>query len=73
VSFYSLRHSAIVRSLLAGVPLRIVAVGADTSVPMIEKTYSSYLGHFADEVARRGLLAPAPTPAKVVTLKPRRK
>jgi integrase len=73
VTFYALRHSAIVRSLLAGVPLRIVAVGADTSVPMIERTYSAYLGHFADEVARRGLLAPSAMPAKVVTLKPRRR
>jgi integrase len=73
VTFYSLRHSAIVRSLLAGVPLRIVAVGADTSVPMIEKTYSSYLGHFADEIARRGLLTPSAMPPEIIALKPRRR
>jgi integrase len=73
VSFYSLRHSAITRSILLGVPLRVVAATTDTSVSMIERTYSSYLGHFADEVARRGLLAPASTSAEVVTLKPRRK
>jgi hypothetical protein len=72
-SFYSLRHSAVTRSILLGVPLRVIAATTDTSVLMIERTYSSYLGHFADEIARRGLLAPASTPAEVVTLKPRRK
>jgi integrase len=73
VTVYALRHSMIVRSLLAGVPLRIVAAGTDTSATMIEKTYSSYVGHYADEVARRGLLAPAATPANVVTLDKRRR
>jgi hypothetical protein len=72
-SFYLLRHSAITRSILLGVPLRVIAATTDTSVLMIERTYSSYLGHFADEIARRGLLAPASTPAEVVTLKPLRK
>jgi hypothetical protein len=37
---YALRHSSIVRQLLAGVPVRIVAAGHDTSVKMIEHTYS---------------------------------
>jgi integrase len=73
VSFYSLRHSAITRAILLGVPLRVIAATTDTSVSMIERTYSSYLGHFADEVARRGLLAPASPSAEVVTLKPRRR
>jgi integrase len=60
VTFYALRHSSIIRSLLAGVPIRVVAANADTSVAMIEATYSHFIAHFADEVARRGLLAPSP-------------
>lgn len=53
---YSLRHSSIVRALLTGVPVRIVAATHDTSIAMIERTYSHYISDFADEVARRGLL-----------------
>ena len=34
VTMYALRHSSIVRQLLAGVPVRIVAAGHDTSVAM---------------------------------------
>src|SRR5262249_30527246 len=60
VTFYALRHSAIIRSLLAAVPIRVVAANADTSVAMIERTYSAHVSHFADEAARRGLLAPEP-------------
>jgi integrase len=56
VTMYALRHSSIVRALLAGVPIRIVAVSHDTSVPMIEKTYSRYIGDHSDAVARRGML-----------------
>ena len=55
-TIYSLRHSSIVRSLLSGVPVRIVAVVHDTSVAMIERTYSHYIADHADEIARRGLL-----------------
>jgi integrase len=72
VTFYALRHSMIVRSLLAGVPLRILAASTDTSATMIERTYSSYVGHYADEVARRGLLAPAPASGNVVAIKSRK-
>src|SRR5262249_41715454 len=35
ITFYSLRHSSIARALLAGVPVRIVAVAHDTSTLMI--------------------------------------
>ena len=69
VTFYAFRHSAIVRSLLAGVPVRIVAASADTSTEMIERTYSAFIGNFADEVARRELLAPLP-PGKADTVAP---
>ena len=67
-TFYALRHSMIIRAILNGVPLRVIAATTDTSTIMIERTYSSYLGHFADEVARKGLLAPA---ANIVPLKTR--
>lgn len=69
---YALRHSSIIRSLLANVPIRIVAATHDTSVAMIEATYSSAVADFADAVARRGLLDTAqPTSDNIVNL-PRR-
>lgn len=73
VTFYSLRHSLIVRMLLAGVPIRLIAASTDTSTVMIERTYSSYVGHFADDVVRRGLLTPAPPAGNIVPMAPRRK
>jgi hypothetical protein len=42
---YALRH---VRQLLANVPIRVVAMLHDTSVAMIEKTYSKYIADHAD-------------------------
>ena len=63
VTFYALRHSSIVRALLAGVPVRLVAVAHDTSVPMIERTYSKYISDHADSVLRRALLDTAPLSA----------
>ena len=56
VTIYALRHSNIVRQLLAGVPVRVVAVNHDTSVTMIERTYSRYIGDHADALARKALL-----------------
>jgi integrase len=56
VTFYSLRHSSIVRALLAGVPTRVVAAQHDTSVPMLERTYSQHILDHSDTVARHGLL-----------------
>ena len=32
---YALRHSSIVRQILAGVPIRVVAVNHDTSIAML--------------------------------------
>jgi hypothetical protein len=63
VSIYALRHSSIVRQLLAGVPVRVVAVNHDTSIPMIERTYSRYIGDHADALARKALLDIASTPS----------
>ena len=56
VTLYSMRHSAIVRSLLRGVPIRVVAASADTSVVQIEKNYSRFITDHSDELVRRGLL-----------------
>src|SRR5262249_5429644 len=56
VTMYALRHSNIVRQLLAGVPIRVVAVNHDTSVTMIERTYSRYIGDHSDVLARKALL-----------------
>jgi integrase len=62
VTIYALRHSSIVRQLLAGVPIRVVAVNHDTSVMMIERTYSAHIGDHSDELARRALLDVGSTP-----------
>jgi hypothetical protein len=55
VTIYALRHSNIVRQLLANVPIRVVAVNHDTSVGMIEKNYSEYIADHSDSVARPAL------------------
>jgi integrase len=71
VTIYALRHSSIVRQILAGVPIRVVAVNHDTSVAMIERTYSKHIGDHSDAIARVGLLdvAPAPPADNVVPIK----
>jgi integrase len=56
VTIYALRHSNIVRQILAGVPIRVVAVNHDTSIAMLERTYSRYIGDHADALARGALL-----------------
>jgi integrase len=66
---YCLRHSAIVRSLLRGVPTAVVAQQCDTSVREIEKHYGAYLTDFSDAQARRGLLDTAAPTGNVVALK----
>lgn len=53
---YALRHSNIVRHLLAGVPVRLVATAHDTSVVMNEKTYSHHIDDHADALVRGALL-----------------
>jgi integrase len=53
---YSLRHTNIVRQLLAGVPVRVVAHSNDTSVLMLERTYSRYITDHSDTLTRRALL-----------------
>jgi integrase len=72
ITFYGLRHTSIARALLAGVPVRVVAANHDTSVAMIEKTYSRYIGEHSDTIARRGMLdLTEPPAANVVPLRER--
>jgi integrase len=69
VTLSAMRHSSIVRQLLANVPIRIVATLHDTSVKMIERTYSRHIASHGDEIARRALLEiEQPATAKVVPL-----
>jgi hypothetical protein len=70
VTLYALRHSSIVRQLLANVPIRIVATLHDTSVKMIERTYSRYIASHSDEIARRALLEVSQPPAATVVALP---
>ncbi len=65
-TLYALRHSNIVRQLLASVPIRVVAVNHDTSVVMIERTYSRHIADHADELSRKALIEIA-APASNVT------
>jgi integrase len=56
VTAYALRHSSIVRQLLANTPIRVVAALHDTSVVMIERSYSKHIADHADALSRRALL-----------------
>jgi integrase len=73
VTSYSLRHSSIVRQLLANIPLKVVASHHDTSPAMIERTYGRYISDHSDDLVRRTLLDLSPAPdAKVAALPGRR-
>jgi integrase len=73
VTLSALRHSSIVRQLVANTPIRIVATLHDTSVKMIERTYSRYIAEHTDALARKALLQIEPPPSgKVVPLAGRR-
>jgi integrase len=56
VTLYALRHSSIVRDLKSNTPPRIVAAKHDTSLVMLERHYSAYIGNHANELARAALL-----------------
>jgi hypothetical protein len=68
---YSLRHSYIVRQILSGTPIRVIAAACDTSTKMIEKHYSAFIGDHSDVLLRKGLLNPVvePVGSNVVKLK----
>jgi integrase len=59
VTVYALRHSSIVRQMLGGVPIRVVAGHHDTSVVMLERNYSRNIGDHTDTLTRNILLDPA--------------
>jgi integrase len=69
-SIYSLRHTAITRALVARIPIRVVAAWADTSVTMLEKTYSAYILDHSDALLRSQLFDAnvAPVPDNVTVL-----
>jgi integrase len=71
VTYYALRHTWITRQLIRGTPIRLVADAADTSVAMIEKTYSRYITHHGDDLLRAGMvdLSMPPEGPKVVPLR----
>jgi integrase len=62
-TFYALRHSSIVRQILAGTPLRVIADAHDTSTGQIEITYSAHISGHGDRLLRKGLLDVTVQPA----------
>jgi integrase len=60
---YSLRHSSIVRQLIAGTPIRLTAAVHDTSVGQIEAHYSRYIANHGDDMIRKALLNALPAAA----------
>lgn len=70
---YALRHSAIVRGLRAGLPVRLVAAVHDTSVAMIEKHYGAFIVDATEDLLRRAAVPLAPeAPAEVHSLAAKR-
>jgi len=51
-----LRHSSIVRQLINAVPIRVTAAHHDTSIRMIERTYSKHINDHSEALVRRALL-----------------
>jgi integrase len=66
VTLYALRHTSIVRQLLANVPIRVVAALHDTSAAMIEQNYSKHIADHSDDLARPTL---PETSAEVIPLR----
>jgi integrase len=56
VTINALRHSSIVRMLLRGISIRVVASLHDSSAAMIEKTYSKHITDQTDALSRGALL-----------------
>ncbi|HZZ22818.1 MAG TPA: tyrosine-type recombinase/integrase [Roseiarcus sp.] len=57
---YSLRHSSIVRSLRAGLPVQLTAKLHDTSSTMIERFYARYIADALHELSRNALVSLMP-------------
>ncbi|WP_206243653.1 tyrosine-type recombinase/integrase [Novosphingobium terrae] len=60
VAAYSLRHSSIVRGIRNGLPIRLVAALHDTSVAMIERTYSRWIADGLDDLAAKAVVPLVP-------------
>jgi integrase len=58
-TLYCLRHSFVVRNLLRGVPLRVIAATVDSSASMLERHYSAFIADHTDQLTRAALLEPA--------------
>jgi integrase len=70
ITAYALRHSSIVRQILSGTPIRLVAAAHDTSTAMIERNYSDHITDVGDTALRKGLLdCSAPEDNKVTALR----
>jgi integrase len=67
VTAYALRHSSVVRMIKAKVPIRVVASHHDTSVMMIERSYSVHITDHSDDLIRNTLPDVSPPPARNVT------
>jgi hypothetical protein len=52
---YSFRHSSIVRMLMKGVPLSVVASHHDTSAPIIQRHYARFISNVSDALTRSTL------------------
>jgi hypothetical protein len=56
VTCYALRHSSIVRGLVRGLPIRLVATQHDNSVIQIERNYSRFIADVSDSLIRGAML-----------------
>jgi integrase len=69
---YALRHSFITRSLLKGIPVRLVAASVDSPTTMIEATYSKHIARPGADLMRGALIdfdAPALHDPNVVPIR----
>ena len=69
ITIYALRHTAIVRTLKRGLPIRTVAAMFDTSVAMIEKTYSKWIVHNSQTEIRAALIEDDAVGGNVIALR----
>lgn len=52
---YDLRHAAIVRMILAGVPIKLIAAKLDTGVSVVERVYAQWIDDPNDAFLRKAL------------------
>jgi integrase len=72
ITLIALRHSSIVRQLLRGVPVRLVASLHDTSSAIIDSNYARHISNHGEALVRAALEGMEPPPApNVVKLRRR--